>query len=509
MDEKKNAKVCATLLMGLAHKGGLRKKPRGEKTKLELSRVQIGLVERVVGTDDSTRKLVIAAMEMGTGKTLAALATMCVLRGKKEHDRPIRALFVVPKSTLYNAWRHQLRLFTRLQVDDVRVVTYPRLQNAFMRSCVRNNNGVWKKKHPNALLDMKRDLVVFDESHLLRNPKTILGRAASMVSKKSDRVLCLTGTPVHNGPEDASGQLCAMSSCSAFEDPTELGNRIALRRDAVRAFSTRFIYSATLADAGVQLKKKIIKIKWIDHSFSEDILKQYNTSLSCVQGTGSAAKNIKDRVKHHMLILRQLCVEPALFHKFGRPVFDKHALKLTTQSPGPKLREALLCVRRLVFEGHQKIVIVSEFVCLLDAFRELASEHLGEECLAFDGRLGAAARGKVIDEFLNSDNRILCLSLGAGAYGLNLTPGPTAMIVMDVWFNPAVHRQVEARIHRFGQKEPVEVHILVMRDSVEAAILETHEKKEECATNLISGTMENNVNTSAAKRIAEKCKELK
>jgi hypothetical protein len=28
---------------------------------------------------------------------------------------------------------------------------------------------------------------------------------------------------------------------------------------------------------------------------------------------------------------------------------------------------------------------------------------------------------------------LLCLSLGAGAYGLNLVPGPSAMIILDVW----------------------------------------------------------------------------
>lgn len=480
----------------------------GAKEPLCLSGAQFGLIRRVLGTEDDSRKLVIAAMEMGTGKTLASLAALCVLRAKKNGERAVRGLFVVPKSTLYNAWRTQLRRFTRLSIDDVRVVTYPRLQRVFLSSWTRGNGGKWKKMNTHPLLDSGKDLVVFDESHVLRNPKTILSRAASLVSASSERVLCLTGTPVHNGPEDASGQLRAMNSLSTFENPAELGNRAALREEAVKNFSEKFVYSATLEDAGVTLLPKTSVTVWVDHNFSETMARQYNESLRSVRGSTGGEKRSgahHERVRHHMLILRQLCVEPALFHKFGRASFDQESLRLTARSPGPKLREAMASVRRLVFDGHQKIVVVSEFVSLLDVFSHMAVEHLGEECLAFDGRLGAAARGTVIEKFLKTDKRILCLSLGAGAYGLNLTPGPTAMIILDVWFNPAVHRQVEARIHRFGQTKPVVVHTLVTKNSVESAVFETHGKKEKCAANIISGRVDNDIRPTEARRIAERC----
>ena len=497
-------------LTNLAINGGLRKKTRGEKQTFHLSRAQLGLMRRIVGGDEEkSRKLVIAAMEMGTGKTLAALASLCVLRARAKGERAIKALFVVPKSTLYNTWRTQLRKFTRLEVDDIRVVTYPRLQRAFISCWQKRPDGTWKKIRGHPLLDSKKDLVVFDESHVLRNPKTILAKASSIVSETSERVVCLTGTPVHNGPEDASGQLRAMSSRSSLENPMHFGNRVYLRKKAVKSFSERFIYSATLQEAGIMLEPKISQTVWIDQELSREMIQRYNKSLSLVKGTAVRTKRNDTEIKHHMLILRQLCVEPALFHKFGRQNYDQETIKLTAQHPGPKLRRALACVRRLVFEGHSKIVVVSEFVSLLDTFKFMAEEHLGEVCMSFDGRLTAAARGKTIEQFLHSDSRILCLSLGAGAYGLNLTPGPTAMVIMDVWFNPAVHRQVEARIHRLGQTKKTLVLTLVMRNSVEEAILNTHRDKELCASNIISGVVDNVIQTSEAKRIAWKCEDLK
>jgi SNF2 family DNA or RNA helicase len=494
-------------LIALSHKGGLRKFPRREKVALSLSNAQLGLLERVVNGPPSTRRLVIAAMHMGTGKTLAALATLCVLRGLHKSSSPVRVLFVVPKSTLYNAWRRQITKFTRLGVDDLRVVTYPRLQNAFIKSWARNSKGVWEKRAAHPLLDKRRDLVVFDESHTLRNPNTILGRAASLISKKALRVLCLTGTPVHNGPEDASGQLRAMGSGSSLEDPAKFGKRASLRKDAVRIFKDRFVYTANLADAGIVLKPKHVEVVLVSHAFSSKSAAQYNESLAAVCG-GATVADSAARVKHHMLILRQLCVEPALFHKHGRSLFDTEARRLTVAAPGPKLQQAIACVRRLVYQGHSKIVVVSEFVSLLDVFKDLARERLGEESLSFDGRLGAAARGKVVDSFLESDARLLLLSLGAGAYGLNLTPGPTAMIVLDVWFNPAVHRQVEARIHRIGQTKEVVVKILVTKDSVEAAILKTHVAKEACAAALMAGADSGGMKLIEAKRIAASCQKM-
>ena len=60
-------------LIALARSGGLRCHTRGTRAKITLSSAQVGLIERIVGkeedaADDSQRRLVIGAMEMGSGK---------------------------------------------------------------------------------------------------------------------------------------------------------------------------------------------------------------------------------------------------------------------------------------------------------------------------------------------------------------------------------------------------------------------------------------------------------
>ena len=52
------------------------------------------------------------------------------------------------------------------------------------------------------------------------------------------------------------------------------------------------------------------------------------------------------------------------------------------------------------------------------------------------------------------------------------------------------------------------IETLVMQDSVEAAILETHRDKEICASNIINGTVQDANQMNEFKKIAEKCTEL-
>ncbi|EHA8592214.1 putative Helicase-like transcription factor CHR27 [Cocos nucifera] len=49
---------------------------------------------------------------------------------------------------------------------------------------------------------------------------------------------------------------------------------------------------------------------------------------------------------------------------------------------------------------------------------------------------------------------------------------------MDPWWNPAVERQAQDRIHRIGQYKPIKTVRFVIEDSIEERILKLQEKKE-------------------------------
>jgi SNF2 family DNA or RNA helicase len=74
----------------------------------------------------------------------------------------------------------------------------------------------------------------------------------------------------------------------------------------------------------------------------------------------------------------------------------------------------------------------------------------------------------------------MLISLKAGGVGLTLTAADHVYI-MDPWWNPAVEDQAADRAHRIGQQNPVLIHRLVARETIEEKILALQEKKKELA----------------------------
>jgi len=68
------------------------------------------------------------------------------------------------------------------------------------------------------------------------------------------------------------------------------------------------------------------------------------------------------------------------------------------------------------------------------------------------------------------------LSTRAGGLGINLATADTVIIFDSDW-NPQNDLQAQARAHRIGQKEQVNVYRLVTKNSVEEDIIERAKKK--------------------------------
>ena len=137
-----------------------------------------------------------------------------------------------------------------------------------------------------------------------------------------------------------------------------------------------------------------------------------------------------------------------------------------------------------LFKTHDKIVIVSHFTSFMRVTKatvERVAPHLTGEL--FDGSLPSIKREAMVKRFLNNpDPKVLYLSLKAGGVGLNLVPGPSAMIFLSAWFSPAAHDQAIARLHRNGQMRQVQVTYLSAPGTITDATLKAHEDKRRCAS---------------------------
>ncbi|KAJ9094678.1 hypothetical protein QFC21_005835 [Naganishia friedmannii] len=145
--------------------------------------------------------------------------------------------------------------------------------------------------------------------------------------------------------------------------------------------------------------------------------------------------------------------------------------------PSAKMRKTSeLVTGWLAANEEDKIVIFSQFV----TFIGLVEDHLadqGIECFTYTGSMSKVDRDATIANFTNPRNpvRVILISTKAGGVGLNLTIANKA-ICLDLAWNSATEQQAIDRIHRIGQTKPVEVHRIVIPNSIEQRILALQEK---------------------------------
>jgi SNF2 family DNA or RNA helicase len=91
---------------------------------------------------------------------------------------------------------------------------------------------------------------------------------------------------------------------------------------------------------------------------------------------------------------------------------------------------------------------------------ELISRHLKHAGIVFeriDGGISSREREKILLKFEKRDDlRVLIMTTGTGAYGLNLTTSNRIFIFEPQW-NPAVESQAISRAIRLGQEDSVQV----------------------------------------------------
>lgn len=84
-----------------------------------------------------------------------------------------------------------------------------------------------------------------------------------------------------------------------------------------------------------------------------------------------------------------------------------------------------------------------------------------------DGECPTAKREKILDDFAKDPHfRVLIMTTGTGAVGLNLATANRVFIVEPQW-NPSVENQAIARALRLGQEQSVQVTRYMVNRTIE------------------------------------------
>ncbi|THH01396.1 hypothetical protein EW145_g6925 [Phellinidium pouzarii] len=153
-----------------------------------------------------------------------------------------------------------------------------------------------------------------------------------------------------------------------------------------------------------------------------------------------------------------------------------------------KIRKILQILRDIDdrSDGEEKTIIFSQFTSMLDLIQPFLLST-GFKYVRYDGSMRKDQREESLEKIRNNKSiKIILISFKAGSTGLNLT-ACNNVILVDMWWNPALEDQAFDRAHRYGQTRRVSIYKLTIEQTVEERILALQGKKRELAAAALSG----------------------
>ncbi len=432
----------------------------------------------------------ILADDMGLGKTHQTLAMLELLASSDEQSR---FLIVCPVSVLYHWPDKQETFFPGLSMA-VYHGGQRDLAKAMESRIIITSYGVIRQDM-DKLAEIQFKTIIYDEMHWLKNRKTGMYLAASQM--QAEQVFGLTGTPVENRPEEL-GNLLSICLPGLFSMDMTINLFKSADNEKQRQYLQRltapFILRRTRKQVLPDLPKCSEDIRIC--KLSDDQIGAYRQVAEQMSEVVRELEEDKLRGEFIAILsvitrLKQICNHLCLMEKCT----DWQKYK------SGKWDEFTRLVQQCM-DGGLKVVVFSQFTSMLD----IIAAWLVEENIDFidiRGSVAARERSKRIKKFNNTEKcRICTASLLAGGTGIDLT-GAQVVIHYDRWWNPAKETQATARVHRLGQKNPVQVYKLVTTGTLEEKIHHLLEKKQTMARELIGEDDESILKTISRKELAE------
>uniref|UniRef100_A0A336MTF9 Chromodomain-helicase-DNA-binding protein 1 n=1 Tax=Culicoides sonorensis TaxID=179676 RepID=A0A336MTF9_CULSO len=429
---------------------------------------------------------VILADEMGLGKTIQTISFLYYLHNVHSLHGPF--LCVVPLSTM-TAWQREFQIWA----PDMNVVTY--LGDVGSREILRQYEWCFENSNRlkfNAILTTYEILLkdktflgciswaalLVDEAHRLKNDDSLLYKALKEFD--TNHRLLITGTPLQNSLKELWALLHFIMpfKFESWEDfDRYYGSTTEKGYTRLHKALEPYILRRVKKDVEKSLPAKVEQILRVEMT---SIQRQYYKWI-LTKNFNALRKGVKGSVNTFLNIVIELkkCCNHALLTK---PTGDEEEQK-QDEDPLQKLLKGsgkLVLLDKLLVRlretGH-RVLIFSQMVRMLDILAEyLQKRHFPFQRL--DGSIKGEIRKQALDHFNAEGSTDFCflLSTRAGGLGINLATADTVIIFDSDW-NPQNDLQAQARAHRIGQKNQVNIYRLVTARSVEEEIVERAKKK--------------------------------
>lgn len=415
----------------------------------------------------------ILADDMGLGKTVQAITFLLSNLKKGE-----KALITAPASLTYN-WASEFEKFTD-EIDFV-VVDGTRTERSEQ---INGEHQIYITSYGSFLKDFedyqdkKLNYLLLDEAQVVKNYSSKTNKSLSALNV--EHTFAISGTPLENRIEEIWAIFQVVMP--GFLPRREKFNKMS--PSVISRLIRPFIMRRKKEDVLEELPEKMEITLY--NNLADDQKVIYLAQLELMQQQvkemdSAALSRSRIEILAGITRLRQICNTPALFMENYQGTSGKME----------RLRELL---EQIKASGHRPLIF-SQFTKVFPHIEKLMEEH-GMTAYKLTGSTPIKDRLSMVQAFNAGSRDAFLVSLKAGGVGLNLTSADVVILV-DLWWNPAVEEQAIARAHRMGQKNTVEVIRMITQGTIEEKIMEIQERKKDLIANVLEGDAVNKVLSEA------------
>ncbi|MDV8530166.1 DEAD/DEAH box helicase [Streptococcus pneumoniae] len=406
----------------------------------------------------------ILADDMGLGKTLQTIAFLT-----SQVTKESRVLILAPSGLIYN-WADEFQKFApQLDVAVVHGLKASREEILAESHQIYVTSYATFRQDSELYQGMAFDFLFLDEAQVMKNAQTKIAQTLRQFVVPS--VFALSGTPIEN-------HLGELWSIFQIVMPGLLPSKkefMKLPAERVAQFIKPFVMRRKKEEVLTELPdliEVVYKNELEDQQKAIYLAQLQQMRDHLAQVSEQEFQRSRVEILSGLMRLRQICDTPALFMEDYQGASGKL----------DSLRDLLVQVA----DGGHRVLIFSQFKGMLEKIEQELPD-LGLTSFKITGSTPAKERQDMTKAFNQGERDAFLISLKAGGVGLNLT-GADTVILVDLWWNPAVEAQAIGRAHRMGQEETVEVYRLVTKGTIEEKIQELQEQKKHLVSQVLDGT---------------------
>lgn len=424
------------------------------------------------------------ADDMGLGKTLQAMSTL-----EYVYDS-YPAVVVCPPSLVLNWASEYAKWYPHRKVATVtNRKSFPDAGTYDVVVVGYSNIATWEKQLSN------HRSYVWDESHYLKTPTAQRTKSAVKIARSAPKeglVLCLTGTPVTNRPNEYASQLDVLGRLKDF------GGLWGFYRRYCAAYQDSFGQwnisgHSHLDELNDRLRGTCYIRRTKDQVLSE--LPPVVHSKLLVEGSSQAMKEYKKAENDIILYIaeraRQLAIEQgksqhgAAISAMIRAEANEHLVRLSVLrrlAAKAKMEVAHEWITERI-EAGRKVVVAAHHRDIVD---EIARKY-GDLRIQGGMKVEEVEENKRKFQQLPVDKApVIVLSIQAAKTGHTLTASEECLFIELPW-TPADVDQTYSRLHRIGQQGSVTATYLLTQGTIDEEIYQLIERKRSVVNASVEG----------------------